>query len=215
MSIVLNEYPDNMDEKFLGLFSAWWERVGIPISDLLKNPWYGRHYTVWQYAKYLSDLEGDFVECGVYNGSTAQFMASECKTTLHLVDSWEGLSELGENDNPMYDEPSDLWAYRFALEIEETQYNLRQFDNLQYHKGWIPEVLTISNNISMLHLDLDLYQPTKDSLEYFWDKMTPGGVVICDTHENVSWGAEKATRDFFEGIRDIEMSPTGQAIIVK
>lgn len=214
MSIILREYPSDIDPEFLEIFNSWWEEYG---GDTLiaTNPWYERYYILWQYAKELSSLEGDFVECGAYNGSSSQFMAEECKTTLHLIDSWEGLSENGEYDNPIYDATNNSWVYKFKTDLESTKDNLKKYTNIEYHKGWIPEVLTLDTKISLLNLDLDLYQPTKDCLEYFWDKVVDGGVVISDFHDGVATGAEKATRDFFKNIRDIEVLPTGKAIIIK
>ena len=209
MSITLKEYPSDIDPKFIEIFNPWWKEYGGE-TLLTTNPWYERYYILWQYAKELSSLDGDFVECGAYNGSESQFMAEECKTTLHLIDSWEGLSEIGEYDNPWYEEN------RFIANLEEIKHNLKEHENVKYYKGWIPEVLLdVDTKISLLSLDLDLYQPTKDSLEYFWDKIVDGGVVICDFHDDMAWGAIKATTDFFENLRDIQVLPTGKAIIVK
>lgn len=67
----------------------------------------------------------------------------------------------------------------------------------------------------MLHLDLSLYQPTKDSLEFFWDKVIPGGWVITNFHEGFSYGAEKAVRDFFNDITEIELKAQGICLIKK
>jgi hypothetical protein len=45
--------------------------------------------------------------------------------------------------------------------------------------------------------------------------MVPGGIVIVDFHDSWATGAEKATKDFFEGKRDLIMFRTGKALIVK
>ena len=207
-------YPNNVDSKFLEISTAWANQGGQNTVNL--TPIHERYYVVWKYAQYLSDLNGDFVECGAYSGSTSNFMASECKTTLHLFDSWQGLSDMSEHDNPLYYDPAHKWpSPKFTYDINKTKDNLKHHTNIMYHEGWIPDSLTIDSNISFLHLDLAVYQPTRDSLEYFWDKMVEGGVVIVDTHDGWSTGAQKAMEDFFSRLRTIEMLPTGKAVIIK
>jgi hypothetical protein len=49
---------------------------------------------------------GDFVECGSYNGFSAKILAANCKQTLHLFDSWQGISKLSEFDNKYYETKS-------------------------------------------------------------------------------------------------------------
>ena len=212
----MDSYQYNLisDSEFLKVASSWWPNDDV--FSLFKNPMYERYYVMWHYSKIMSSISGDFVECGVYNGSTANIMASHCKSTLHLIDSWEGISEIGKNDNPIYEDESFGWTnYKFKYELEKTKQNLSNYDNIKYYKGWIPEVLNINADIAFLHLDLDLYEPTKKSLEYFWDKVVEGGIVMSDFHDEVATGAAKATRDFFKGIKNIEILPTGKAIIKK
>jgi hypothetical protein len=199
----------NIENEFIELFLKWFDK------DLLGKWFYERYYIIWKYSIYASSMQGDFVEAGVYNGSSAFFMSPPCKTKLHLIDSWEGLPALQEIDNPIYDRQDNEWLPRFNISIDAAKENLKSYSNIEYHKGWIPEVLSIKDPISLLHLDLDLYQPTKYSLEYFWDQMVPGGIIVSDLHDEVSWGASKATKDFFKDIRQITFLPTGKAIIIK
>ncbi|MEI6586647.1 MAG: TylF/MycF/NovP-related O-methyltransferase [Sediminibacterium sp.] len=208
------QYNPELDKDFFQVISDWWPNDDV--SLLFKNPMYDRYYIMWKYSKLISTLEGDFVECGVYNGSTANIMATNCNNTLHLFDSWEGLSELGPYDNAIYEDLTfGFTDYKFKYEFKKTKQNLIKHDNIKYYKGWIPKVLNLDTKISFLHLDLDLYQPTKDCLEYFWEKIIDGGIVLCDLHNEVSTGASKATKDFFSNLRDIKVLSTGQAIIKK
>lgn len=199
----------NIEKEFIDVFTQWFDK------DLLGKSFYERYYILWKYSGYASNLDGDFVEAGVYNGSSAIFMSNRCQTVLHLIDSWEGLSQLQKEDNPIYDQDDNTWMPRFNIPIELVKDNLKICSNLKYHKGWIPDVLNLDIKISLLHLDLDLYQPTKDCLEYFWDKVVPGGIIVSDLHDEVAWGASKATKDFFKDIKEINFLPTGKAIIKK
>jgi hypothetical protein len=167
-----------------------------------------RLYILWAYAQHLADLDGDFVECGVYTGTSAFFMAKHCKTNLHLFDSWEGVKDFTEFDNDFYRENS------FEISIDAAKNTLDSFDNVIFHHGEVPFEFDQVEKISLLHIDLDNYNPTKIALENLWSKVIDGGVVIVDFHDSFATGAEKATRDFFAD-KDILLMPTGKAIIVK
>lgn len=153
----------------------------------------------------------DFVECGTWTGSSAKILAKKCKGIVHLFDSWEGVSDIGEFDNPIYKE------LNWKAELDTCKAALSEYNNLSFYKGWIPSKFNeiSKKQISLLHLDLSLYQPTKDSLDFFWDKIVDGGYAITNFHEGYSYGAEKAVRDFFKGTREIEIKGSGICIIKK
>ncbi len=50
--------------------------------------------------------------------------------------------------------------------------------------------------ISLLHIDVDLYEPTKVSLELFFPRVVAGGIVILDDYGAFA-GANKAIDDYF------------------
>jgi hypothetical protein len=177
-------------------------------EDPIRNFKNERLYILWEYAKSVADLEGDFVECGVFHGMSAFFMAKECKTHLHLFDSLQGVTDFTEYDNEFYREMP------WVTDINTLNKTMEQFDNYTLHVGEFPFEFDQVSKISLLHIDVDNYNPTKTALEGLWGKVVPGGVVIVDFHDSVATGAEKATRDFFEG-HDILVMPTGKAIIVK
>lgn len=167
-----------------------------------------------EFKKIIKELDvpnGDFVECGSFTGDSASTLSQKCNGTIHLFDSWEGVSEVGEFDNPLYKD------FNWKASIDLCKHNLSNHNNVSFYKGWIPSRFNEieDRQISLLHLDLSLYQPTKDSLEFFWDRIVDGGWVITNFHEGYSYGAEKAVRDFFNGIRDVEPSAYGICIIQK
>lgn len=175
----------------------------------IRNPMYERLFILWSAAKHASALEGDFVECGVYAGFTSYFMAKQCKTKIHLFDSWEGITDFTEHDNEYYKENP------FKIDMSHAVNTMANFSNTVFHKGEFPFEFDQLEKISLLHIDVDNYNPTKICLEQLWDKVVPGGVVIVDFHDSFASGAEKATKEFFEGMRELIMFRTGKALIVK
>ena len=50
---------------------------------------------------------------------------------------------------------------------------------------------------AFVHIDVDLYEPTKDSLEFFYPLLSPGGVLLCDDYGSTRCpGALKACDEF-------------------
>lgn len=159
-------------------------------------------------------------ECGCFEGATAWFMADECPDTpLHLFDSFEGLSEPDRNDKPEGDELFEWAKGDLSASEEKVRRNLAGFDNVSYYKGWIP---TRFNDVAdrrfrFVHLDVDLYQPTLDSLEFFYPRMVEGGVILLDDYGFTSCpGAKKATDEFFATRPEHVLHlPTGQGLAIK
>jgi len=65
--------------------------------------------------------------------------------------------------------------------------------------------------ISLLHIDVDLYEPTKHILEKLYEKVTPGGIVIFDDYGAFA-GANKAVDDFFGNKIQVKKLPFSNAI---
>jgi predicted O-methyltransferase YrrM len=171
-----------------------------------------RLYVIKQIAEYCSSIEGDFAECGTYLGSSAFFMSKQSSKKIFLFDSWEGLSQPAIQDGT-YWKKGDLGS-----ELSQVKSNLRQFDNVVYLKGWIPSRFNevSDRTFSFVHIDVDIYEPTKDSIGFFWERLTPGGILICDDYGFVNCpGAKKAMDDFFSGVSKIISLPTGQGMVIK
>lgn len=65
--------------------------------------------------------------------------------------------------------------------------------------------------ISLLHIDVDLYEPTKIILEKLYDKVTIGGIIIFDDYGAFA-GTNKAVDDFFDNKAAIKKLPYSHAI---
>lgn len=101
--------------------------------------------------------------------------------------------------------------------MDEAVNRLDGFDRAVFLPGWIPERFgEVNEPVGLIHIDVDLYAPTRDSVAYFWDLLLPGGVVICDDCGFTTCpGARRAIDEFFEGIRPVMELPTGQCVVIK
>lgn len=177
-----------------------------------------RKYAVWQMAQLVDSLHGDMAEVGCYTGATSWFMAdrivrSGMPRSLHLFDSFAGLSHPGEKDG-------DYWR-EGALSAGEdlVRRNLAEFPFVHLHAGWVPDRFpdVDDHRFVLVHIDVDLYQPTKDSTAFFYERLVPGGLMICDDYGFRS--CPGATAAFDEVLADkpepIVNLPTGGAFIIK
>jgi hypothetical protein len=133
-------------------------------------------------------------------------------------DSFDGLPEPREEDRM---EKGGHWWSRGALKSSErnTRSFLARFQVVDIVKGLIPDSLVCAerHQFKLVHIDVDLYEPTWDSLQFFYPRMVSGGVILFDDYGFTSCpGARKATDSFFADKPEnvIELA-TGQAVVTK
>jgi hypothetical protein len=177
-----------------------------------------RKYTVNQLLQLIKNVPGDTAECGAYKGATSYLICAFIQQngltrTHHIFDSFEGLSKPKPEDG-------DHWKQGNLTAAENIcRNNLSAFEFVKYYKGWIPDRFAEVKELhfSFVHIDVDLYQPTLDSVQFFYDRMHKGGIILCDDYGFVTCpGAKKAMDDFFAGKPEsLIMLTTGQAFIIK
>jgi hypothetical protein len=149
-------------------------------------------YQVVSCARATAKVQGDIAEVGVYRGGSARLMCEVCgNRSLHLFDTFAGLPSTDQLD-------SRFGAGQYAASFEKVQSYLVKFPNVHIYKGMFPATSgPISDmRFSFVHLDVDLYQPTRDSLEFFYPRVNPGGMFLI--HDYL-WaeGVRKAVQEFF------------------
>lgn len=179
---------------------------------------YDRKYLMREFARLAMRQEGHFAECGAYKGASAYLLAKELRNAgsnqkLYLYDSFEGLSTPEAIDG-------EHWTKGDLLgRLDEVQSNLHELaSHIVYRKGWIPDGFDPNSRdaFSFVHIDVDLYQPTRDALEYFYPRMTSYGVILCDDYGfETCPGARKACDEFFAAAGDVVLHlPTGQGMVI-
>ena len=141
-------------------------------------------------------LPGDMAECGCWKGHSTYLMAgllaeANWQGTLRVFDSFEGgLSDKSAEDRTQQgDTDSETTARqkaKFQSDLESVRQALSPFPFVSLHKGWIPQVfdgaVPDGTRFSLVHVDVDLYQPTIDSLRFFYPRMVKGGIIVIDDY---------------------------------
>ncbi|MDR0664109.1 MAG: TylF/MycF family methyltransferase [Helicobacteraceae bacterium] len=111
-----------------------------------------------------------------------------------MFDSFEGVSAPSDEDNG-YWKKGDLSAGE-----EMARENLSEFiDRVRFYKGWIPTRFEEVKDraFSFVHIDVDMHDPTRDSITFFYDRLNAGGIILCDDYGSpFCVGATKACDDF-------------------
>jgi hypothetical protein len=186
------------------------------------------HYELF---RMTTDLPGSIVELGVSRGvsffSFHKFLEIFCPTdTAKKVfgfDTFEGLNDFSEKDGKSAGDATtdkqlggwsaaDGGAEVFRLASLYNCDNILARERCRVIKGRVQDTLPVflsempGLRISLLHFDLDLYEPTLFALELLWDLVVPGGVVVLDEYGLPPWGGEAAAFDEFCRKRSLKLS---------
>lgn len=159
------------------------------------------------------DIDGDIVECGVGRGNslaTIAIIVKALKNNKNIwgFDSFQGFPEPSEQDGSRAKELFDTgWAidrnYVMQLLAKVLQDPLFLASQITLVDGFFKEtVLLYPGKISLLHLDVDLYESYKTCLEALYPRLSPGGIVTFDEYirERPRFpGASLAINEFFDG----------------
>lgn len=163
--------------------------------------------------KKIINLPGDIVECGVYKGASLMRFAA-FRRLLENDYSREifGFDVFGTFPTGEVCNEADLkFIQKFensgggGISAQELQqlFEQKNYKNVSLVPGNIFETLpewmskNPSRKIALLHLDVDVYEPTKFVLDCLADWMVPGGVILFDDYSAV-YGATKAADEFMK-----------------
>ena len=178
------------------------------------------HVVLWA-AKKAFKLEGDFVECGVNKGGLARAIIDylgfeKSGKRFYLLDTFEGfdIDLLLESEKKKY---SGDTPYGKTYDVVRNTF--KQFPNIEVIKGTVPHTLSqvSANKIAFLSIDMNCVQPEIAAVDFFWPKMTSGGVIILD--DFAYSGFEEQNKAHLNWARKNEIEiltiPTGQGLIIK
>lgn len=140
-------------------------------------------YELWQQLGQLRHVAGDVLEVGVWRGGTGVLMATRAcdlglDAVVHLADTFEGVAKAGAAD-PWYKggEHADTSA---EIVGELARRNGVEVDILV---GMFPEDTAhrvADRRFRLVHIDVDVYDSARDTLEWAWPRLEVGGVVVWD-----------------------------------
>jgi O-methyltransferase len=208
--------PQDLDDRFI-------ERVrGMSVLSGFDV----RQHTTYSAVQYVvnAGLEGDLIECGVYQGRQILMMAEALKASgvsdrdIYLYDTFAGQIKPHpedyrrdkENAAASYQANLARWekgqitgpskTFKVAT-LDEVRANVFRsgYPQERFHfiEGDVLQTLPTDRHerIAVLRLDTDWYRSTKHELVCLYDKLVVGGVLIIDDYGR--WrGCRKAVDEF-------------------
>lgn len=167
--------------------------------------------------------QGVWVEIGVWKGGGALFFKAIMKE-LHIDKHLYLFDTYGNIPVTILKHTKDLhFAQHFSLTEEEfqTEYNYKQkvidlFDrfglneNVTFSACDINQLAkkNIPEKIAFLHIDVDFFETTLNTLQLFYDNVLPGGIIIIDDYYMEMLNCKDAV-DYFFANRNINLTDCG------
>ena len=166
-----------------------------------------------------NNLEGDFVECGVWQGGNILLYDLlnnhyNLKKLIFAYDTFDCMPTPQKNDithngtsaqklmnmSERIDGKIDIHCIASLNLVKKNILKYSNLNNIKFVEGEVEKTLLNEENlpkkISILRLDTDFYSSTKKELEILYPRLVSGGVCIIDDYGY--WrGARKAVDEYF------------------
>jgi O-methyltransferase len=179
------------------------------------------HTLAWA-AKNALNVDGDFVECGVFKGFCSEVILKylgfqNIPRQAYLYDTFEGLPE--KTSTELERRVWDYTMYDPEVIYNEVREKFSKYKNVNVVRGIVPDSFEVAvpEKIAFLHIDMNSEKAEMLALEHLFDKVTPGGVIVFD---DFGWTCNanqmKAELAFMNqrGHHVLEL-PTGQGVVIK
>ncbi len=157
------------------------------------------------------NVKGDFAELGVFQGHSAAVMAELTRQTgrqLYLFDTFMGFDA---RDIVGDDAKFQVGGFGDKSITEEAFLNAvkdqvgREHTHCHYVKGYFPESVEAvhkKSRFAAVSLDCDLYKPMKAGLEFFYPRLSKGGIFIIHDYNSDTLKCKRAVDEFCRAKRE-------------
>lgn len=158
--------------------AAHWEVADHTLVDLY------RCWELWHLLGQTAHLSGDVLEVGTWRGGTGALLGRRARllgleAEIFLCDTFTGVVKAGTADanyaGGEHDDTSEPIVRALCKGLG--------LDNVRILRGVFPDdtaAAVAERCFRLCHIDVDTYQSGRDVLEWVWDRMPAGGVVVFD-----------------------------------
>ena len=166
-------------------------------------------------------IEGDIVECGIFKGSS--FLRFAMYRKIHNVENKKlvGFDSFDNFPETEYEEDKNL-REKFITEAGDMSISRQQLTDVLSYKNCGNNVILIQGDItktvpefvdkykdakiSILNIDVDIYEPTVKILEHLYPLVTKNGIIILDDYMTFP-GETKAVNEYFKNTNVVIEKP--------
>ena len=163
------------------------------------------------------NVPGDIVECGVLDGGSAALTAYTTRTStnrkIHLFDAWQGLPATTKEDGAA----GKKWSGQVVGSPDRVRKIMEKMgitaERLVFHEGWFSDTFPKAEiqQISLLHIDADFYDPVKLCLETWAHKVSKGGYIQIDDYTAFQ-GCRRAVDEFLAKNPGMKLATYGEQV---
>jgi hypothetical protein len=214
----MKKFRTSAEEQVGPAIAQIFERCPDPVDIRLENfPKYVRRQhlkrflALYEIFKLVLPVKGSIVECGVFRGFgvmswaklSAMLEPENLIRRIYGFDTFAGFPSVAHQDRTKITEVPVGGLY--ADSHDELQDLIKEYDRDRF-LGHIEKVELIKGDIvqtipkflaehqhlvvSLLFLDVDLYEPTRAALKHFMPRMPKGAVLAFDELDNPQWPGE-------------------------
>lgn len=190
----------DVGERIEDIFVACQDSVEVQLENFpkyVRRQHLKRFLSMYEIFKLVLPVKGSVIDCGVYKGFSLMAWAklSAILEPENLTRRIYGFDTFKGFDGNFESEHSYAELMSLIKEYDRDRF-LGHIDKVHIVNGDImetaPKFIEMNPHllVSLLYLDLDLYEPTRKALEIFLLRMPAGGVVAFDELDNPQWPGE-------------------------
>jgi len=147
-----------------------------------------RLYELWQLVSETTKIPGALIEIGVWRGGSGALIRKKAdlcgiKDTIYLCDTFEGIVKTDSEKDPYF---QDGLLNNTSVKIVDNLIHKRlKLKNVEILEGTFPDEtkeLLKDDLFRFCHIDVDVYQSARDIVDWIWNKMSKGGIIVYDDY---------------------------------
>lgn len=174
-----------------------------------------RRYILHYFADFCRGLDGDFMEVGCYEGTSAEVLIKrldfgKLDKAYYIYDLFEWAEGDGHTHLPAHDT---------GVMYETVMKRFAPYPFVKLIKGFVPDSFDqgFPDKIAFAHIDMNNHIPEAAALERILPRLAQGGAIVFDDYGWWGYSRQKAALDPIaerHGQSILEL-PTGQAVLLK
>ena len=181
-----------------------------------------RLYTLWQGLVGMPPSGDVVVEIGVFKGGSVKFIAETLRQRgrsrpVYACDTFTGHAVVDEARDGRHQVDKQFTG----VDLAQVEAYLRDYPEVRLVAGDIHVTATVLDAVDafgLVHIDVDVYPPTKFCLERFAPRVVVGGLVVVDDYGfKTCPGARRAVDEFAAANPQFRLLHlmTGQAVLTR
>ena len=147
-----------------------------------------RLYELWQLVSETINIPGALIEVGVWRGGSGALIRKKAdlcgiKDTIYLCDTFEGVVKTDPEKDPYYQD--GVFNNTSVKIVDDLIHKKLKLENVEILKGIFPDEtkeLIKNEKFRFCHIDVDVYNSAKDIVDWIWDKLSIGGIIVYDDY---------------------------------